>query len=80
MSRTRPYRYRPNAQRQVFDFVRSYTEEHGVSPTYREIGEGCGGMAPSYVSRILRQLRDKGYLRNIGQARGIELLREWQEG
>ena len=79
MSRTRPYRYRPNAEREVFAFIRDHVQEHGVSPTYREIGAACGSMAVSYVARIVLQLQRKEYLRQNGKARGIELLRtEWE--
>ena len=80
MSRTRPYRRRPNAQRDVFTFIVECMDELQVAPTIREIGMGCGITSTSYISRILIELQRKDYIRQNGKARGIELLKTRWEG
>ena len=50
------------AQRIVLDFVRDYHDQHGYSPSYREIARQLGHRAPSTSHRIVHQLIDRGYL------------------
>mgnify|MGYP001101789437 CR=1 FL=1 len=49
-------------QQQVLELVKSYTEEHGVPPTVREIGSAIGIKGPS-VCDVLHALERKGRLR-----------------
>jgi repressor LexA len=60
-------------QRMVLDFVKSYAQQHGYPPTFREIGEHFGfGWAASRTH--LKAIERKGYLRVIpSKSRGIEV-------
>src|SRR5215510_4481967 len=49
-------------QREVLDFIQSFTEAHGVPPTVREIG-GRFHVTPRAAFDHLRALERKGYLR-----------------
>jgi repressor LexA len=49
-------------QRQILDFIGAYAERHGVSPTFREIGDAVGLKAISAVSYQVEQLQAKGFL------------------
>jgi repressor LexA len=49
-------------QRQILDFIGAYAERHGVSPTFREIGDAVGLKAVSTVSYQVEQLQAKGFL------------------
>jgi repressor LexA len=49
-------------QRQILDFIGAYAECHGVSPTFREIGDAVGLKAISAVSYQVGQLQAKGFL------------------
>jgi repressor LexA len=49
-------------QRQILDFIGAYAERHGVSPTFREIGDAVGLKAISAVSYQVERLQAKGFL------------------
>jgi repressor LexA len=49
-------------QLQILDFIGAYAERHGVSPTFREIGDAVGLKAISAVSYQVEQLQAKGFL------------------
>jgi SOS-response transcriptional repressor LexA len=51
-------------QKTVFDFIASYIEEHGYSPSYREIGSGCGLKSTSQVHGLVHRLKVRGWLRD----------------
>jgi len=61
---------------QVYNFIRDYIQEYGVSPSQRQIAEGCylsrGGLI-RYLDRLEAQQR---ILRDTGLARSIRLVRE----
>lgn len=59
----------------VLDFIRDFTEEHGVSPSYREIMEGLGLTSVSAVAEHVDNLVSKGaLLKTPGEARSLEIL------
>jgi len=59
----------------VFDFIQDYTEENGVSPSYREIMEGLGLTSVSAVAEHIDNLVEKGALKkNPGEARSLQIL------
>ena len=63
-------------QREVYEFVVSYTDSHGYPPTVREIGEAVGLASPSTVHAHLANLERAGYLRrDLDQAACAELTR-----
>ena len=49
-------------QRDIFAFVREWTERQGYRPSMREIGDAVGLSSTSAVSRQLTILEQKGYL------------------
>lgn len=62
-------------------FVRSYIDQHGYPPSYREIMEAVPGVtATSTVSRILYRLKTKGAIDfKPGYPRTLRLLRSTAE-
>jgi repressor LexA len=60
-------------QREVFDFVRSFVEERGYSPSLEEIGEHLGLSSVATVHKHVQHLVDKGYLRKAwNRSRSVE--------
>ena len=49
-------------QQRILDFVHAYAGRHGVSPSFREIGDAVGLKATSAVKYQVGQLEEKGYL------------------
>jgi len=60
--RTRNARLTPK-QRQIYEYVRSYTIEHGYAPSLMEIRDHLGLSAVSTVHEHLVNLEDKGFLK-----------------
>jgi repressor LexA len=61
-------------QRQIWEFLGSYVEEHGYPPTVREIGEAVGLASPSTVHAHLANLERAGLLkRDPTKPRALEL-------
>jgi repressor LexA len=62
-------------QRQIFDFLTSYVEQHGYPPTVREIGEAVGLASPSTVHAHLANLERAGLIkRDPTKPRALELV------
>ena len=62
-------------QRQIYDYVTAYVDEHGYPPTVREIGEEVGLASPSTVHAHLANLERAGYIRrDPTKPRALELL------
>ena len=49
-------------QQRILDFIQAFAERHGVSPTYREIGDAVDLKSVSAVKYQVGQLEEKGYL------------------
>ncbi len=61
-------------QREIFDFVKTFTREQGYPPTIREIGQRFN-IYPRAVFDHLKALERKGYLKRRGStSRGLEVL------
>lgn len=59
----------------VLDFIKDFTDENGVSPSYREIMEGLGLSSVSAVAEHIDNLVSKGaLLKTPGEARSLEVL------
>ncbi len=67
-------------QRQIADFLTSYTEEHRCAPSIREIAEHLGLSSPATVHRHLQHLRDKGVIQHHARRRRGLLLTPRSEG
>ncbi len=64
-------------QREVLDFIREMTENKGLPPTIREIGEKFKIASTNGVRAILSALSKKGYIRRKPLvSRGIELAKK----
>lgn len=59
-------------QRQVYDVIRRHVDEHGYSPTSREMGLALGGISVNAVIGHLKSLNKKGLITwNHDISRGI---------
>jgi repressor LexA len=68
-------RYLTERQKQILDFLQTFTAEHGIAPTHREICERFGYSSYGTVYKHLKLLQDKGFLRREwNQKRGIEVV------
>ena len=64
-------------QREIFDFVKRYSSQHGYPPTVRDIGKAIGLTSSSTVHAHLANLEKLGLLRrDPSKPRAIELLVE----
>jgi repressor LexA len=64
-------------ERRFLEFITSYLQESGISPSYPEIKDHFGFKSFNSVQRYLKQLQIKGYLHIPGgnQKRAITVLR-----
>ena len=47
-------------QQQIYDYILSFTSEHGYPPSVREIGAAIGLKSPSTVHFHLKKLEEAG--------------------
>lgn len=60
-------------QRQIFDYVSQFVEEHGYSPSLEEIAAAFGLSSVATVHKHVKHLVDKGYLRKAwNRSRSVE--------
>ena len=66
-------------QQQIYDYIVSFTEEHGYPPSVREIGEYVGLKSPSNVHFHLKGLQSAGLITQAaGKTRAISIADEGQ--
>jgi repressor LexA len=59
-------------QKEIYDFIRTYRADHGISPTQREIRERFQLSSFGTVQKHLKRLEEKGALsRDWNRSRGI---------
>ena len=62
-------------QREIYEYVTEYVDEHGYPPTVREIGQAVGLASPSTVHAHLANLERAGYVRrDPTKPRALELV------
>lgn len=62
-------------QNALVDFIQDFTEENGISPTYREIMSGLELSSVSAVAEHIDNLIEKGVIKKVpGAARSLELI------
>jgi repressor LexA len=62
-------------QREIFDFIKSYSAQHGYPPTVRDIGKAIGLTSSSTVHTHLSNLEKLGLIRrDPTKPRALELL------
>jgi repressor LexA len=63
-------------QRQMLDYVESFVDTNGYSPSYEEIADHFGYSSLATVHEHLTNLEAKGYLRkNYNKSRSLEVVR-----
>jgi repressor LexA len=63
-------------QRQILDYVDSFVESYGYSPSYEEIASAFGYSSLATVHEHLSNLEQKGFLRkNYNKSRSLEVVR-----
>lgn len=63
-------------QKQVYDFLSGFVDEHGYSPSYQEIGEGLGLSSLATVHKHVSNLEQKGMLkRDYNRSRSIDVVK-----
>lgn len=63
-------------QREVYDFLQNFIEEHGYSPSFEEIGAGLGLSSLATVHKHLNNLQEKGLLkRDYNRSRSIDVVK-----
>jgi len=64
-------------QKEAFDFIDGYlARTGGVSPSYDEIAEGVGLMSKSGAYRLVRGLKERGFIGQMrGRARSFSILK-----
>jgi repressor LexA len=62
-------------QRQVYDFIADFVQQHEYSPSFEEIGDGLGLSSLATVHKHISNLEKKGLLsRDYNRSRSIDLL------
>jgi repressor LexA len=62
-------------QRQVYDFIALFVQQHGYSPSFEEIGNGMGLSSLATVHKHITNLEKKGLLkRDYNRSRSIDVL------
>ena len=63
-------------QREVYDFLQHFIEEHGYSPSFEEIGTGLGLSSLATVHKHISNLQEKGLLkRDYNRSRSIDVVK-----
>jgi repressor LexA len=63
-------------QREVYEYIRRFSDVHGFAPTIAEIRAHLGLSSPATVHQLISALEREGLIRRIKHAsRGIELIR-----
>jgi len=62
-------------QREVYDFIHDFVQQHGYSPSFEEIGNGLGLSSLATVHKHVSNLERKGMLkRAYNRSRSIDVL------
>jgi repressor LexA len=71
----------PQRQQQILVVIRDWVNQHGYSPSTRQIGEAVGLRSASSVSKHLASLEEKGFLhRGTSVSRPIDVRLFLQDG
>jgi len=63
-------------QKEVYDFLQQFIEQHGYSPSFEEIGAGLGLSSLATVHKHLNNLQEKGLLkRDYNRSRSIDVVK-----
>lgn len=62
-------------QEKVFTFICTFLDENGFPPSYSDIATHFNFSSDGTVRTYLEHLEKKGYIRRVGRARGIQILK-----
>lgn len=64
------------AQKRVYTFIKGYLDAHGYSPSYEDIQKNLGFKSLASVTKHLKQLESRGYIRSpwSNKKRALELV------
>lgn len=63
-------------QKELYDFLLNFVDQHGYSPSFEEIAEGMGLSSLATVHKHITNLEQKGLLkRDYNRSRSIDLLK-----
>lgn len=66
---------KPSKKGRIIVFIAEFTDQHGFSPTYREIAEGLGYASVSTVHKHITELKEKGLISETdGKSRSLVLV------
>ena len=66
-------------EKQVYDYIVKFINEHGYSPTFREIGKGIFLSSTQTIYANMRKLEQKGYVKyEAHKPRTIVILKEYE--
>ena len=66
---------KPSKKGRIIAFIAEFTDQHGFSPTYREIAEGLGYASVSTVHKHITELKEKGLISETdGKSRSLVLV------
>lgn len=69
--------YLTRRQREVFEFIKTFMEQHGYSPSLEEVAKGLDLSSLATVHKHLTNLAEKGLIRrHWNRGRGIELAKD----
>jgi repressor LexA len=63
-------------ERELLNYIIQFQEQHGYSPTLREMADAMGRNSVSTIHALIRSLVDKGYIQKVeGNSRTLKILK-----
>ncbi len=63
-------------ERELLNYIIQFQEQHGFSPTLREMADAMGRNSVSTMHALIRSLVDKGYIQKVeGNSRTLKILK-----
>src|ERR1700745_4475475 len=62
-------------QREIFDYLNEFIQQHGYAPSLEEIGRRFGLSPPATVHKHLTNLQEKGFIKRAwNRSRSVEMV------
>src|SRR3989338_9572445 len=63
-------------ERELLNYIVQFQEQHGYSPTLREMADAMGRNSVSTIHALIRSMVDKGYIQKVeGNTRTLKVLK-----
>ena len=63
-------------ERELLNYIMQFQEQHGYSPTLREMADAMGRNSVSTIHALIRSMVDKGYIQKVeGNTRTLKVLK-----